>query len=144
MTVVVDATVAVAVCFDAPYSAAAEEAFIAWRRGDRGIFAPSLWWYESTSTVRKLVAARNLTSDEGTDVLRCLADLNIQTVETGRELARSSFQWADRLGHFVAYDGAYLACAERLEADFYTGDRRLVRRARDLGLDWVRDIASTG
>jgi predicted nucleic acid-binding protein len=41
------------------------------------------------------------------------------------------------LGQSKAYDGAYLAVAETLRAEFWTADRALVQR---VGVDWVRGL----
>lgn len=140
MTVVIDAKVAVAACYPLPYSQAAEQGFLAWRRAAVSIYSPSLWWYEATSAVRKLIASHQISEEDGTDLLGSLDKLGILSVEAGPLLARASLEWAQRLGHHAAYDAAYLACAEMLEAPLFSGDKRLLRRAGDLGLDWVRAI----
>lgn len=37
----------------------------------------------------------------------------------------------------AVYDALYLALAERLEAIFYTADRALARRCKQIGVDFV-------
>jgi len=53
-------------------------------------------------------------------------------------MSRAALTWAARLGQSKAYDGFYLALAERLGADLWTADERLLNRMRQLGVAWVR------
>jgi predicted nucleic acid-binding protein len=45
--------------------------------------------------------------------------------------------WAERLGQMTTYDAQYLALSERLGAPFWTADRKLYRRCKDIGVGWV-------
>jgi predicted nucleic acid-binding protein len=54
------------------------------------------------------------------------------------EIVTAAYAWAARLGQGAAYDAFYLALAERLHAEFWTGDRRLYHRARQAGADFVK------
>jgi predicted nucleic acid-binding protein len=61
-----------------------------------------------------------------------------------RQLCRSAFEWATRLGQKAAYDCFYLAAAERLGAEFWTADERLSNRASQLGAVWVHWMGEIG
>lgn len=88
---------------------------------DETLHAPHLIDLEVTQVVRRYQAARALTPARGREVLEDLADLDIVRYPHTPLLARI---W--NLRHAVsAYDGAYLALAEALDAPFLTCDRRL-------------------
>ena len=50
----------------------------------------------------------------------------------------STLSWGKRLAQSKAYDSFYLALAERMGEDLWTGDRRLFNRAQQLGVGWVK------
>jgi predicted nucleic acid-binding protein len=56
----------------------------------------------------------------------------------------AAYEWAERLGQskaYEAYDGFYLALAQRLDVELWTADTRLESRARQIGITWVRTAA---
>ncbi len=59
-------------------------------------------------------------------------------------LCLAALTWAERLGQTKAYDAFYLALAEGLSAEFWTADKRLARRARHAGADFVRLLGKEG
>ena len=100
--------------------------------------APRLWLSETTSTIRFLVAQKVLTSDEAEDVLRTVHGLRVEIINEDEELSLRALELAGKLGQSKAYDAIYLALAEKLVAEFWTMDERLVNRCRkDLKLNWV-------
>lgn len=107
--------------------------------GQRGdvIAAPVLWRAEAVSTVRAHVYAGQLTEAQGTAAVEQLTLLSIDLVDLDPDLCRSAYAWAGRLRQRRAYDGFYLALADRLGIPFWTGDRRLFNACRVLGLTWV-------
>ena len=116
--VVIDAGVGVCSALDVPLSDATGRAWNEWRQVNAEIYAPQLWRYEVTSVIRKALA------------LGAADD----------ELCRSAFRWAARLRQNAAYDGFYLALAERLGANFWTTDKRLVNATRQAGVAWAHWI----
>jgi predicted nucleic acid-binding protein len=85
--------------------------------------------------VRKLIAAGYLPAEKVDKVLEQIWEQDIDLIPDKLDLQRRAQAWARRLGQSKAYDGAYLAAAEVLRAEFWTADRELVKKA---GVDWVR------
>jgi predicted nucleic acid-binding protein len=56
------------------------------------------------------------------------------------ETHRRALDWSARLGQGKAYDGQYLATAERAGAELWTADRKLANAATAAGAGWVRSI----
>ena len=138
--VVIDAGIGVASVLDLPLSAATGRAWDEWRGANAEIYAPELWRYEVTSVIRKAWALGNLEADEAQDGLATALALEVTLVAADDELCSSAFRWADRLRQTAAYDGFYLALAARLQADFWTTDRRLVNTVRQAGVTWAHWI----
>ena len=112
--------------------------FDRWRGEGRPFTAPSLWRLEVASGLRKLSAAGLLTAAETQTLLDLFLSRDVQVSADDAELLREAYLWAERIGDRVVYDSTYLALAERLGAEFWTADRRLVHRARQAGADFVR------
>ncbi len=144
MTVVLDANVIVAQVVEVDWSNRAQARFSDWFRAGTVLVAPALWQYEVTTALRKLTVLTGLSQDEADAVLEKVYSLGIETVVPSPELQRSALAWAARLGVIAAYDASYLALAERLHADFWTGDSRLAKGARAAGAKWVHDILAEG
>lgn len=142
MSLVVDSNVLMAQAIDMAYSAVARSRFRDWLDSGTILAAPALWQYEAASALRKLTSRRELTSEQAHRILDRLYTLGVESVAPTPELQRSALNWAERLGRSKAYDSAYLAVAERLEAPFWSADRHLVRNARALGFDWVHDATT--
>ncbi|MBM3189143.1 MAG: type II toxin-antitoxin system VapC family toxin [Chloroflexi bacterium] len=138
---VLDASVGVAAVLALPYSAEAT-ALLRKLRGAE-IVVPVLWEYEVVSTLRKAVASGSYAPDAAERALDRLLTLPDTRVAPDPTLHRAALRWADRIGQIVAYDAQYLALAERLEAELWTADRRLVERAREAGADWVHHVGET-
>ncbi len=112
--------------------------FDRWRDEGRVLIAPSLWRLEVTSGLRKLAAAGILTSAEAQTLLDLFLSWDVEVDTDDPELLREAYLWAERIGDRVIYDSLYLALAERLGAEFWTADKRLVNSARQVGADFVR------
>jgi len=77
---------------------------------------------------------------QGRAALEDIFALQVQILPITEAIGRSAFDWAERLNQARAYDALYLALAESLPAELWTADRRLVDRARQIGVTWVRWI----
>lgn len=139
--IVVDANIAVALAIATPYSEQATGLMEGWRRDRVPLYAPLLWEYELASAMRKAATLGLLTGDEAEAALAELLRLRIERVAPEVGLHRQALRWAARLNQTVAYDGQYLAVAERLGATFHTADRRLAEAATALGISWVRSVS---
>jgi predicted nucleic acid-binding protein len=130
VAVVVDANIGVSLVINLDYSGRAQQLMLSWREKGTELLAPSLWWYEVVSALRKAVVARFATETDIVAALADLAQLGIRTVEPTLETHRLALAWAARLEQSAAYDGQYLALAEQRGAEFWTADRQLAQRAR--------------
>lgn len=139
-TIVVDANLAVwaIVPVVAPVDAIA--LFADWHRQGLHLVAPALWLAECASAVRRSVDAGALSEEEGRTALEDLFALEVATLPLTLQQTRLAFAWAERLGQAQAYDGFYLALAQELGAEFWTGDRQLAHGAQRSGAEWVHAV----
>jgi predicted nucleic acid-binding protein len=84
-----------------------------------------------------MTKAKVISPQDALDGLHALFALNIREIPPTLELHREALQWAHQLGQGAAYDAAYLALAEQLQAPFWTADRRLANPAQQAGAAWV-------
>lgn len=95
------------------------------------VAAPDLLFVEMASVASKRVRRGLCSADLGRDAVASVGDL-VDEVAPLSGLAQRAFVFA-RDSNFSAYDGAYLALAERLNVPVLTADERLVGKARALG-----------
>jgi predicted nucleic acid-binding protein len=121
--------------------------FEAWHQAKVQIFAPDLWLIELVSTIRQIQFNHLISDEEARLAIRDIPALRVQVIATDLPLCEAAFEWAERLGQSKAYDGFYLALAERLSAEkgeqvpLWTADERLVNRARQVGVNWVMQLS---
>jgi predicted nucleic acid-binding protein len=142
--VVIDASVAALAVRPDAWSILAERAWEAWRLAGTEIYAPQLWRYEVTSFIRKTLARGELEVDEAQAGLAAALALEVTLVPADDELCRSALHWAERINQTAAYDSFYLALASRLQADFWSADRRLINSARQTGVRWAHWVGELG
>ena len=108
-----------------------------WLAGLAKIVVPGLWVYEVTSALyrHRLQGWPPAEIDQALTRVLAIPD---EVHHPDHPLVMSAYEWAIRLGQGAAYDAFYLALAERLGAEFWTGDQRLYNRARQIGADFVR------
>jgi predicted nucleic acid-binding protein len=97
------------------------EALAARLGGERELHAPHLIDLEIASALRRLCGAGALGDDRARDAITDLHDLNVRRYPHDPLLPRI---WELR-DNLTAYDAAYVALAETLEAPLLTADRRL-------------------
>jgi len=85
------------------------------------LHAPHLLDIEVTQVVRRYVAGGEIDETRGSAALAILSDLPLRRYPHGTLLPRI---WALR-NNLTAYDAAYVALAEALDAPLITRDRRL-------------------
>nr|WP_290669567.1 type II toxin-antitoxin system VapC family toxin [Ardenticatena sp.] len=101
------------------------------------IIVPGLWIYEVTSVLHRY-RLRGWPPAEIDQALTHILAIPDEVVPADRPLALSAYEWALRLEQGAAYDAFYISLAERLDAEFWTGDKRLFNRAREVGATFVR------
>ncbi len=106
-----------------------------WRESESQIVAPALIYYEVSNAFHRLAIGRLLLPERAAQLLEDALSLNI-TLYSDAELHRRASTLARQLMLSATYDAHYLALAERLEAEFWTADQRLVR-AVQANLSWV-------
>jgi predicted nucleic acid-binding protein len=90
---------------------------------DDDLHAPHLLDLEVLNTLRRLVSCGRMSQRSAAGALEDLADMPLRRYPHGPLLARI---WELRT-HVTAYDGAYIALAEALDAPLVTTDLRLSR-----------------
>ena len=143
MNIVLDANLVASLVLPLPYSEATTVQFLAWKRQQITFIAPALWNYEVSTILHKAVAMDYLPAAKLNFAMEQFWQINIQDVPATLELQQRALTWAERLGQSKTYDGAYLAAAETLNAEFWTADHRLTRSAHQTGATWVHSIFET-
>jgi predicted nucleic acid-binding protein len=115
-----------------------------WYREERRLVAPAHWLSEATSALRRLRSVGRIEAGEVDRAVQDLFLLDVEAVVPGRELCLAALRWAETLTHSKAYDAFYVALAEQEEAELWTADRRLARRATQVGAPWVRSLLDDG
>jgi len=119
-----------------PESASAEKLFREWSALGQIKAAPNLIGYEVTNALLRYRGAGVLTGDEMHTALGYFLSLDIQLMGDAA-LHKRALEFALEYALPAAYDAHYLALAERLGAELWTVDRKLVNRLSDK-LAWVR------
>ena len=111
-----------------------------WSSQQLTLCAPTLWFYELTSILSKMVHLAELDEQDARDILDMAIGLGVQLIEPEKELARAAFAWTRRLQRAASCDSFYLALAEKPGCELWTVDRRLVNSVNQ---PWVR-LAGAG
>lgn len=135
MSVVVDASLLVALVVADERQAATRSHVHAWLEAGEGLHAPAVLPYEVTNVLARLVFDGALELGEVDDVWADLAALGLfihpfDLIRDGREVAAMTA----RLRRRHATDSAYICLALRLGTAVWTLDGSLARNAADLGL----------
>ncbi|SFM99392.1 type II toxin-antitoxin system VapC family toxin [Thermodesulforhabdus norvegica] len=139
------------VCLDASFvlrllqsgtpNATAVQLWREWQETGRLLIAPALVYYEITNAVYRYAVHGELSPQEASELLDMALNLDIELYGDG-DLHKQALEIARRFSLSAAYDAHYLALAERLGAEFWTADRRLVRAVQD-ALPWVNLLEET-
>jgi predicted nucleic acid-binding protein len=138
---VIDASLAIRAVLPATAEAEKDLGVMAsWQQAGVSILAPEIWLPEAVSAIRQAVIGHMITEKEGQNAVADIFDLGVEIVLSDAHLCQNALAWAARLGHSKAYDSFYLALAEKTEAELWTADQRLVNRAHQVNVAWVRWI----
>jgi len=134
-TLVVDASVAAKLWFEESHSEVADRVL----KSGNHLVAPDLLFIEVASIAAKRVRRRLSPAGEATNAMVASKSF-LDDVEPSAGLVDRAFELACNYG-VSAYDGIYLALAEKHHAPVVTADSKLVARARAAGLgDLVRPL----
>ena len=135
MSVVVDASVIVALVVADERQDAARAHLEGWLQASVGLHAPAVLPYEVANVLARLVFDGALEADEVTEIWQNLAALGL--VLHPFDLAHDGFEIAaltSRLRRRHATDSSYICLAQHLETEVWTLDQALARNAADVGL----------
>jgi len=93
--------------------------------------APSLIWYETTSTIRKRSYRGELATSEARTALEELLHLDLSIVESP-DLHRAALEIATELRQAAAYDSHYIALALERGCPLWTADSKLHAAAKEV------------
>ncbi len=134
----VDASLVVRLLVHTPESERVQGLWEDWRSADRPLIAPSLLPYEVANALYRYERAGQLLADEVQQALDTALALPVR-LSAEPSLHVEAVLLARRLGLSAAYDAHYLALAERLGAELWTADRKLVRQVSE-ALPWVHCV----
>lgn len=138
--IVIDANIAVRAILPIEGKLDVLERLVSWHRSRSKIFAPDILIAETASVIRRGIFDRWITEEEGHVAVEDLYRLGVEIVPSDASVCQSALAWAGRLGQSKAYDGFYLAVAEHQGAELWIADEKLVNRAKQLNLPWIRWI----
>ena len=95
-----------------------------------GIAVPPIFWLE---VVNVLARRLNYSGASVLEAVHTLETIGLQTLETDRPALLAIIDLVER-HDLTAYDAAYLALADSLDAELATADRRMALAAGDRGL----------
>jgi predicted nucleic acid-binding protein len=136
--IVIDANIALHAVIPGVHQRQAIELFQRWIEDTESLVAPDLWLIECATGIRREVYRRHVSVGGGLHLFGSVEALGVDLRPIDAALCRSAMDWAEKLQQSRAYDGLYLALAERLDVELWTADRRLVNGARQLGIDRVK------
>jgi predicted nucleic acid-binding protein len=132
VAVVVDANLLVVMASGDARGPMASARIEAWITADEEIHAPELLPYEVASAFTRLVAAGSISSGQARSAWEAVQILPIVQHALTDDLHRV-VDIALRLKRQSAYDAAYIALAQELDATLWTLDGPLARNARSAG-----------
>jgi len=135
--VCVDASLAIKWIFPEDLSDQAGNLRRQWRRDEVTLVAPPLFPAEVTSIIRERAFRGELSLAQADAVLERTLLWPVSLSAPLPALQRTALSYAHRFNHPKAYDAQYLALADVLGCEFWTGDRRLVNSLRS-ALPWVK------
>jgi predicted nucleic acid-binding protein len=132
LTVVLDANLLVVLALDDERAPLVEAKMREWASAAETFHAPALMPYEAANAVLRAAVAGGL----GLDVVAQIWATILAVPVTLHPLAEgvAVIAIAQRLGRQSAYDAAYVALAQTLDAQLWTLDGPLARNARGVGL----------
>jgi predicted nucleic acid-binding protein len=109
-----------------------------WEQNQTQIISPTLLCYEVTNVFHRMRRAGQLLDAEAQKSVNNALNLAIRFY-SDRQLHQQAFEIAQQFNLPATYDSHYLALAQRFQADFYTGDKRLFNTVHST-LSWIHLI----
>jgi len=134
---VIDARFAFGLMLPGPHQKRCQTLVAQWHRDGYVLCAPTLWLYEITSALAKVVHFGQITRHEGQQALTLAQKLGVQLFPPDDAQTTLAFDRTMRLERAAAYDSFYLALAKTLRSELWTADKRL---GNDAGVSWLHLI----
>ena len=138
-TICVDASLVMRLLLSGEYASPVAVLWKEWHEAESLIVAPTLIHYEVSNALRRYVVHGELLPEEAAEALEAALQLGV-ILHGDTVLHRRALALAEHLELSTACDAHYLALAERLGAEFWTADHRLVN-AVNASLPWVHGVA---
>ena len=135
---VIDASFVFRLILPGPHQKRCQALVTQWHRDGYMLCAPTLWLYEITSALCRVIHFGQITRDEGQQALTLAQKLDVQLVPPDDAQTTLAFDWTMRLERAAACDSFYLALAEALRSELWTADMRLHNAA---GVSWTHLIS---
>jgi len=139
---VVDSSLILRLLIDEPGSAQAQAQWAVWKRERADIAAPALLIYETVNALHQSWRHKLLATDEVMQAVAILMSFPIRYYRS-LHIADRAAELARELQMGATYDGFYIALAETLPYEFWTGDRRLYHNVHKR-FDFVRSFWDDG
>ncbi len=136
--VCVDASFVLQLLVEAPWTQQAESLCKHWRQSETGLVAPTLLYYELCNVLHQHTRQNILLPEEAQVALETAITFEIN-LYGDIALHHQAARLARRLHLPAAYDTHYLALCERLNANFWTADKRLYNSVHE-ALPWVYSL----
>ena len=132
MAAVIDANLLVALATRDPRRPLVAKQFRAWESAGEALHGPDLITYELANAMAGLLAAGQIAEDDIDETWRTMSavPITLHRLIQGPAVVRV----ANLLRRRSAYDAAYIALAQALDAELWTLDGPLARNARGAGL----------
>jgi len=138
LRVCVDASLAVKLLVQEPYSDRVASLWRRWIEEDVERIAPPLFPFEVASAIRRRCATKQLTEEEADEAFAVFSALDLVILKP-KALLRVAWGLAKELALPTLYDPAYLALAKLCNCEFWTADRVLTNSLQGR-FPWVRWI----
>ena len=137
-SICVDASFIVRLLVPDRFSEEAEQRWLEWEQAGTKLVAPTLILFEVSSTLRRMVFLKALSSKRGDEALSDFRQINLH-ISHDRPVHTLAWQLAKHFKQSRTYDMTYLAVAQLNDCTFWTADERLYNSVRH-ELAWVNWI----
>lgn len=113
-----------------------------WKVDQITVVAPTLFYYEVTNALYRMSKAGQMTIEQAKEALTDALSFNI-TLYGHRQLPnlhQTAFDLVNQFNLPASYDAHYLALAQHLNCDFYTGDKRLYNTVKNQ-ISWIKLVS---
>lgn len=134
----VDANILVQLVIGGAQATLITNLWTSWHEAEHPLIAPTLLYYEISNVVHRHVLQGLLLPEQADKALATVLSFDV-ALYSDANLHQRAVVLARQFSLPAAYDAHYLALAERMNAEFWTTDRRLAQ-AVQATLSWVHVV----